>query len=287
MKKGGGGPLSFCLDWSGFCRFQASACTQLSDRMTRIDLIHRQIINRGWQGFGCLVDSFGFAQDITLASNCIDAHPAGTCNFQLAPQLADKDIDDFWLRLVHAAIKMAEEGCLAENRPLAQCQKFDDPELFAGQLQLMALNQCHMAVEIDFQIADRDRGRAVAVCAANDRIKVGQKLKSVEWLGQIAICPGTQCRDLVVCAGIARNDQNRKRHVVLADQSRETCAIAIWQIYVKQHGVKGIVLQLGKSSFNVVRGGLEMPSFFKGHTQNICDNWIIFNNKNVHGSFPN
>jgi hypothetical protein len=31
-----------------------------------------------------------------------------------------------------------------------------------------------MAVEIDFQIADRDRGRAVAVCAANDRIKVAK-----------------------------------------------------------------------------------------------------------------
>ena len=75
--------------------------------------------------------------------------------------------------------------------------------------------------------------------------------------------------------------------MVLADQSREEFAIAIWQIYVQQHGVNGIVLQLGKSSFNVVRGGLEMPSFFKGHTQNICDNWIIFNNKNVHGSFPN
>ena len=87
--------------------------------------------------------------------------------------------------------------------PFAQCQKFDDPELFAGQLQLMALNQCHMAVEIDFQIADRDRGRAVAVCAANDRIKVGQKLKSVEWLGQIPVCRGAQRRNLVVRAGIA------------------------------------------------------------------------------------
>ena len=75
--------------------------------------------------------------------------------------------------------------------------------------------------------------------------------------------------------------------MVLADQSRQARAIAIRQVYIQQHGVNGIVLQLGKSGFNVVRGRLKMPSFLKGHTQNICDNRIIFNNKNMHGSFPN
>ena len=60
-----------------------------------------------------------------------------------------------------------------------------------------------MAVEVNLEVADRDRGRAVAMCAANDRIKVGQKLKSVEWLGQIPVCPGAQRHNLVVRAGIA------------------------------------------------------------------------------------
>ena len=75
--------------------------------------------------------------------------------------------------------------------------------------------------------------------------------------------------------------------MVLADQLREACAIAILQIYDQQRGPNDIVLQLGKSRSNVVRGGLETPSFLKCHPQNICDNWIIFNNKNVNGSFPN
>ena len=75
--------------------------------------------------------------------------------------------------------------------------------------------------------------------------------------------------------------------MVLADQSRQARAIAIRQVYIQQHGVNGIVLQLGKSGFNVVRGRLKMPSFFKCHNQNICDNRIIFNNKNMPGSFPN
>ena len=122
-----------------------------------------------------------------MAPHCIDAHPAGTGKFQLAPQFADEDIDDLWLRLVHAAIKMAEDSSLAENRPLAQRQKFNDTEFLAGQLQLLAFDQRHMAVEVNFEVADRDLARAVAMCAANDRIKVGQKLKSVEWLGQIPV----------------------------------------------------------------------------------------------------
>ena len=107
-EKGGRGPLSIRLDWTGYTRIHKSACTQLTDRMTCLELIHRQIINRGWQSLGRLVDALGFAQGISLAPYRIYAHPASTGKFQLAPQFADEDIDDLWLRLVHAAIKMAE-----------------------------------------------------------------------------------------------------------------------------------------------------------------------------------
>ena len=181
---------------------------------------------------------------------------------------------------------MAEEGCLAQDRSLAQGEELDNPEFFSGQRQLCAGDQRQMTIKINFKVANRYGRRAVPVRAANNRIKVCQQFKPVKRLGQIAISAGTECRDLVVRAGIAGHNQNGDRHMVFADQARKTGAITVRKIDIQQHGIDSVVLQFGKRSLDIVRGRLKVAGLFKSHAQNVSNNRIFFNNKNMHGKFP-
>src|SRR5262245_28032011 len=60
------------------------------------------------------------AQHIAAAPNRLDEVLAARCGGELLTQLADEDVDDLELRLVHAAIEMIEEHLLGESRALAQ-----------------------------------------------------------------------------------------------------------------------------------------------------------------------
>lgn len=62
----------------------------------------------------------GLAQDIALASDSVDTHASGACQFKFPAQFVNKDVNDLWLWLVKTAIEMAEEGCLAQHRAFAQ-----------------------------------------------------------------------------------------------------------------------------------------------------------------------
>ena len=51
---------------------------------------------------------------------------------QLLAQLADEDIDDLELRLVHAAIEMIEEHLFGKRRAFAQREKLEHLIFLAG-----------------------------------------------------------------------------------------------------------------------------------------------------------
>ena len=65
----------------------------------------------GWY----LVQRFGFTKDVALSPYGVDADTPRAGKLELAAKLADKHVDDFRLRLVHTAIKVAEEGGFAED----------------------------------------------------------------------------------------------------------------------------------------------------------------------------
>ena len=64
----------------------------------------------------------GLAQDKAMASDCVDTHASGTCQFKFPAQFAHKDVNDLWLWLVKTAIGMAEEGCIAQTEPLSRAR---------------------------------------------------------------------------------------------------------------------------------------------------------------------
>ena len=112
---------------------------------------------------------------------------------------------------------MAQEGVLAEDRSLAQRQEFDDAELLAGQRQRLALDQRQMAVQVDLEVAGRHRRGAVSVGAPDNGVQIGKKLEPVERLGQVTVGTRAKRSNLVVGAGVARDDKNGNRHMILAN----------------------------------------------------------------------
>ena len=166
------------------CHRGAALRGRLDDRLVDFDIV--DTVGKAGRS---LAHSLGFAKDVALSPDGVDADTARAGDFQLATELADEDVDDLRLRLVHAAIEVAEESCLAEDGSLAQRQKLDNPEFLACQRKLFAVDQRQMAVKVDFEIANRHGGRAVAVRAADDGIEIGQKLETVERLGEIPSAP--------------------------------------------------------------------------------------------------
>ena len=72
--------------------------------------------------------------------------------------------------------------------------------------------------------------------AADDGIEIGQKLETVERLGEIPVGAGAKRGDLVVGAGIAEHDESEQA-CVLADQARKSGAVTVWKVDVEQHRV--------------------------------------------------
>ena len=68
---------------------------------------------------------FGNIDAITASPNRFDKRVRGTGIFNLFAQFADKHIDDFHLRFIHAAIKMVKKALFRDNTAFTQAQKFE------------------------------------------------------------------------------------------------------------------------------------------------------------------
>src|SRR5262245_25170477 len=80
----------------------------------------------------CLVVG-GLAQYIAAAPHRLYVVLAARSVGEFLAQLADEDVDDFELRLVHAAVEVVEEHLLGERRALAQAQELQHLVLLAGR----------------------------------------------------------------------------------------------------------------------------------------------------------
>ena len=119
--------------------------------------------------------------------------------------------------------------------------------------------------------------------APDNGIQIGKKLEPVERFGQVTIGTCAKRRDLVVGAGVSRHDKNGNRHVILANQPGKACTVTIGEIDVEKHRINSVVLQFRKRRFNVVRRGLKMSCLLESHTEDVCDDRIIFYDQYMHG----
>src|SRR5580704_14662787 len=74
------------------------------------------------------------AQHVAAAPNRLNVVLAARSVGELLAQLADEDVDDLQLGLVHAAVEMIEEHLLGQRRALAQAQELQHLVLLAGQM---------------------------------------------------------------------------------------------------------------------------------------------------------
>ena len=76
---------------------------------------------------------------------------------KLFAQLADEDVDDLELGLVHPPVKVIEEHLLCQGRALAQAQQFEDSVFLAGQVDRLIVDRDDAGVEVHHQLAGPDR----------------------------------------------------------------------------------------------------------------------------------
>src|ERR1700738_4329762 len=91
----------------------------------------------------------GLAQHIAAAPHGFDEVLATRCVGEFLAQLADEYVDDFELRLVHAAVEMVEEHLLRQSSALAQREEFQHLVLLAGEVDTLGMDLNRLGVEID------------------------------------------------------------------------------------------------------------------------------------------
>src|SRR5690606_17982786 len=116
-----------------------------------------------------LLDRGRVAEHVAAAPDRLDVVLAAGRLRELLAELADEDVDDLELGLVHAAVEMVEEHLLGERRPLAQRKQLEDAVLLPGEVQRLPVHLDDAAVEIDDELAGPDDAFGMTLGAAHDR----------------------------------------------------------------------------------------------------------------------
>src|SRR3546814_8330532 len=88
------------------------------------------------------------AQHIAAAPYGLDIIVAATGEGKLLAKLANEDVDDLQLRLVHAAIEMVEEHFLRERGALAEREKLQHRIFLAGQMHPGTVDLNRLGIEV-------------------------------------------------------------------------------------------------------------------------------------------
>src|SRR6185437_10686250 len=177
------------------------------------------------------------AENIAASPHRLDVILAFGGDRELFAQLADEDVDDLQLRLVHAAIEMVEEHLLGEGRALAQAQQFENAVFLAGEMEWRVFHFDGAAVEIDGELAGTDYRLGMALGAAHDRLDAGDQLTPVEGFRQEIVGAEAQTLDLVVEFGKAGEDEDRRAHARGTQPAQHLIAIDIRQHQVEDDDV--------------------------------------------------
>src|SRR5665647_3304140 len=76
------------------------------------------------------------AQYVAPAPHRFDVVLAVRCAAELLAQLANENVDDLDLRLVHATVELGEEHFVGDRRPLAEVQELQHLVLLAGEVHV-------------------------------------------------------------------------------------------------------------------------------------------------------
>src|SRR6516225_9000354 len=112
----------------------------------------------------------GVTKHIAAAPHRFDVVIAARRLGKFFAQLAEEDVDDLELRLVHSVIEPVKKHFLREDGTLAQAEEFEDGILRAGHMHWLVVDRDNPGIEIDGQLACPDRRYRVALERADDRL---------------------------------------------------------------------------------------------------------------------
>src|ERR1035437_6375960 len=223
-------------------------------------------------------------QQVALAPHRFDVVLAVRRAGELLAQLADENVDDLELGLVHATVELAEEHFLGDRRALAQTQEFQHLVLLAGQMHTLAAHLHHLRVELNDEIAGLDDGLGVALEAAHDGVNARHQFVLVEWLGHVVIGAEAETFDLVLDAGEAGEDQSRRLHLRDAQAAQYLETRHIRQVQVQQDDV--IIVQFAEidALFAEVRRVNVETLGFEHQLDGMSGRAVILNQQYAHAS---
>ena len=128
--------------------------------------------------------------------------------------------------------------------PLRRREQLEHLIFLAGQMHAGAVDFDGLLVEIDDEIAGDDDRLGVALGAADDRVDAGDQFVLVERLGQIVVGAVAEALHLVLDAGHAGEDQDRRLDLGHAQRPQHLVAGHVGQIEVEQDDV--VVVELAE-----------------------------------------
>ena len=146
------------------------------------------------------------AEQIAAPPHRLDVAIAAGSGGQLLAQLADEDVDDLELGLIHPAVEMVEEHLLGQGGALAQAEKLEDAVFLAGKMNRLAADLDRFGVEIHFELAGGDDRIGLPAGTPDDGVDAGHELALVERLGEIVVGAEHQALHLVIDFGQAGQD---------------------------------------------------------------------------------
>ena len=201
---------------------------------------------------------------------------------QLLAQLADEDIDDLELRLVHAAVEMIEEHLLGQGRALAQAEKLHDLVLLAGQMDRPPLHLHGLGVQVHVDPARGDDRLRVPLGAADDGVDARDQLLAVERLGHVVVGAETEAAHLALRVVLAGQDQDRRIDPGHAKLAQHLVPIHVRQVQIEEDQVVVVELrqvdpflaQIGDVGVEVRMGEHQLDAAGGGR--------IVFDEKDTH-----
>src|SRR5256885_14479530 len=225
-----------------------------------------------------------FAQHVAAAPHGLDKVAAFGSIRKLLAQLADEDVDDLQLRLVHAAIEVVEEHFLGERGALAEREQLQHLVFLARQVHALAADLDRLGVEIDHEIAGLDDRLGVTLGTAHDRVDAGDQFVLVEGFCHVVVGANAETFDLVLDAGEAGEDQNGCLDLGNPELLEYVVAGHIRQVQVEQDNVVIVELSEVDAFFPEVRRIDVETLRFKHQLDRLRDGAVIFYQQYAHAS---
>ena len=161
--------------------------------------------------------------------------------------------------------------------PLRRREQLQHLIFLAGQVHALAADFDRLGVEIDDQVAGVDDRLGVALGAADDRVDARDQLVLVERLGHVVVGAEAEALDLVLDAGEAGEDQDRRLDLRDPQRAQHLEARHVGQVQVEQDDV--VIVELAEiDAFFAEIGGVDVEALgFEHQLDGLSGRAVVFN----------